>query len=98
MRTFRGLEIRPFSQVANLPRVRIDRVRVEVHRTLFDEVEYRIVGTMGAGGEGWTVCRPLETLDEVWSEKTKIEAAIAAARKDEPYGREDGMDTPERAV
>ena len=38
MQRFSGLEIKPYSQLTELPRVRIDRVRVEVQRTLFGEV------------------------------------------------------------
>ena len=48
MISFSGLEIKPYSQLTDLPRVKIDRVRVEVQRTLFGEVEYHLVGTMGA--------------------------------------------------
>lgn len=33
MLVFSGLEIKPYSQLTDLPRVRIDRVRVEVQRT-----------------------------------------------------------------
>lgn len=33
MQRFSGLEIKPYSQLTELPRVRIDRVRVEVQRT-----------------------------------------------------------------
>ena len=43
MQRFSGLEIKPYSQLTELPRVRIDRVRVEVQRTLFGEVEYHLV-------------------------------------------------------
>ena len=77
---FQGLEIRPFSQVTALRPVRIDRLRVEVRRTLFGEIEYDLVGTMGGGGEGFPVCRPFERLEDVWPEKDKLEAAIQAAR------------------
>ena len=50
VKRFSGLEIKPFSQVTDLKRVRIDRVRVEVRKTLFGEIEYDIIGTMGPGG------------------------------------------------
>ena len=46
MQRFSGLEIKPYSQLTELPRVRIDRVRVEVQRTLFGETEYHLVGTL----------------------------------------------------
>ena len=49
---FSGLEIKPYSQLTELPRVRIDRVRVEVRRTLFGDVEYHLIGTMGDEGRG----------------------------------------------
>ena len=94
MRKFTGLEIRPFSQVTSLPVVRIDRVRVEVRRTLFGEVEYDLIGTMGPGGEGWPGCRPLDKLADVWPRKAKIEAAIEAARKKEANEREKASRIP----
>lgn len=59
MQRFSGLEIKPYSQLTELPRVRIDRVRVEVQRTLFGEVEYHIVGTYGDEGKAYAckACR-----------------------------------------
>ena len=98
MRRFSGLEIRPFSQVTDMRPVRIDRVRVEVRRTLFGEIEYEIIGTMGADGEGWPVCRPLDRLADVWPAKEKIEAAIDAARREEQHGRTDRVPPPEGTV
>ena len=98
MKRFSGLEIRPFSQVTDMRPVRIDRVRVEVRRTLFGEIEYDIIGTMGAGGEGWPVCRPLDKPQDVWPEKAKIEAAIDAARREEQYARKDRVPPPEGTV
>ena len=56
---FSGLEIKPYSQLTELPRVRIDRVRVEVQRTLFGEVEYHLVGTYGDEGKAYPICQPL---------------------------------------
>lgn len=95
---FQGLEIRPFSQVTALRPVRIDRLRVEVRRTLFGEIEYDLVGTMGGGGEGFPVCRPFERLEDVWPEKDKLEAAIQAARWDDTYGpKERNSDLPASA-
>lgn len=98
MRRFSGLEIRPFSQVTYMRPVRIDRVRVEVRRTLFGEIEYDIIGTMGADGEGWPVCRPLDRLADVWPAKAKIEAAIDAARREEQYARTDRVPPPDGPV
>ena len=98
MKRFSGLEIKPFSQVTDLKRVRIDRVRVEVRKTLFGEIEYDIIGTMGPGGVGWPVCRPLDKLQDVWPEKAKIEAAIDAARREEQYARKDRVPPPEGTV
>ena len=98
MRQFSGLEIKPFSQVTDMRPVRIDRVRVEVRRTLFGEIEYDIIGTMGEGGPGFSVCRPLARLADVWPAKAKIEAAIDAARRDEQYERKDRVPPSEGAV
>lgn len=98
MRQFGGLEIKPYSQVTDMRPVRIDRVRVEVRRTLFGEIEYDIIGTMGAGGEGWPVCRPLDRLADVWPAKAKIEAAIDAARREEQDARKDRVPPPEGTV
>ena len=53
MTEFSGLEIKPYSQLTDLPRVKIDRVRVEVQRTLFGDIEYHLVGTMGDEGRAW---------------------------------------------
>ena len=58
MQRFSGLEIKPYSQLTELPRVRIDRVRVEVQRTLFGETEYHLVGTMGDEGKAYPICAP----------------------------------------
>lgn len=98
MRQFSGLEIKPYSQVTDMRPVRIDRVRVEVRKTLFGEIEYDIIGTMGPGGVGWPVCRPLDDIADVWPQKAKIEAAIEAARKEEQYGNKDSLPPSEGAV
>lgn len=50
MISFSGLEIKPYSQLTDLPRVKIDRVRVEVQRTLFGEVEYHLPRDDGRRG------------------------------------------------
>lgn len=63
MQRFSGLEIKPYSQLTELPRVRIDRVRVEVQRTLFGEVEYHLVGTYGDEGRAYPICQPFAARD-----------------------------------
>ena len=99
MRRFTGLTVKPFSQVTDMKPVKIDRVRVEVRRTLFGEIEYDIIGSYGPEGMGWPVCRPLDKLDDVWPQKEKIEAAIEAARKEENERvRKSGIPPSEGAV
>ncbi len=84
---FSGLEIKPYSQLTELPRVRIDRVRVEVQRTLFGEVEYHLVGTYGDEGRAYPICQPFTELPDVWEKKKEIERAIFMARQEELYAR-----------
>ena len=84
MQRFSGLEIKPYSQLTELPRVRIDRVRVEVQRTLFGEVEYHLVGTYGDEGRAYPICQPFAELPDVWEKKKEIESAIFKARQEEP--------------
>lgn len=102
MQRFSGLEIKPYSQLTELPRVRIDRVRVEVQRTLFGETEYHLVGTMGDEGKAWPVCAPLTELPDVWERKKEVESAIIKARQEEQYGNKDknarDMEAPARPV
>ena len=43
MISFSGLEIKPYSQLTDLPRVRIDRVRVEVQPKLTGALPGQIV-------------------------------------------------------
>lgn len=99
---FSGLEIKPYSQLTELPRVRIDRVRVEVQRTLFGETEYHLVGTMGDEGKAWPICAPLTELPDVWERKKEIENAICMARQEEQYARKRKdagyLETPARPV
>ena len=76
MLVFSGLEIKPYSQLTDLPRVRIDRVRVEVQRTLFGEVEYHLVGTYGDEGKAYPICQPFADLPDVWEKKKEIEESI----------------------
>ena len=84
---FSGLEIKPYSQLTELPRVRIDRVRVEVQRTLFGEVEYHLVGTYGDEGKAYPICQPFTDLPDVWEKKKEIESAIFKARQEEKKKR-----------
>ena len=77
---FSGLEIKPYSQLTDLPKVRIDRVRVEVQRTLFGEVEYHLVGTYGDEGKAYPICAPFAELPDVWEKKREVEGAIYQAR------------------
>ena len=88
MISFSGLEIKPYSQLTDLPRVRIDRVRVEVQWTLFGEVEYHLVGTMGDEGRAYPVCAPMKDLPGVREAKKEIEARIYRARTEEMFNRD----------
>ena len=88
MISFSGLEIKPYSQLTDLPRVKIDRVRVEVQRTLFGEVEYHLVGTMGDEGRAYPVCAPMKDLPDVWKAKKEIETRIYRARTEEMFNRD----------
>lgn len=102
MQRFSGLEIKPYSQLTELPRVRIDRVRVEVQRTLFGETEYHLVGTMGDEGKAYPICAPFTELPDVWERKKEIECAIFKARQEEQYARKRKdagyLETPARPV
>lgn len=102
MQRFSGLEIKPYSQLTELPRVRIDRVRVEVQRTLFGEVEYHLVGTYGDEGRAYPICQPFTELPDVWEKKKEIESAIFKARQEEQYARKRKdagyLETPARPV
>ena len=98
MKRFSGLEIKPYSQLTDLPRVKIDRVRVEVQKTLFGETEYHLVGTYGDGGTAWPVCAPFADLDEVWPAKKDIERRIEQARMEETYGNTHHLPAPEGPV
>lgn len=100
---FSGLEIKPYSQLTELPRVRIDRVRVEVQRTLFGEVEFHLVGTYGDEGKAYPVCQPFTDLTDVWEKKREVEGAIYQARMKERYHATTSegsgyMETPEGTV
>lgn len=98
MTEFSGLEIKPYSQLTDLPRVKIDRVRVEVQRTLFGDTEYHLVGTMGDEGRAWPVCPPMTDLADVWKAKKEVEARIYKARVEEKYNGKSRIPPPNGAV
>lgn len=83
MRAFSGLEVRPYCQTADMPYVRIDRVRVVAYKTVFGEVEFALMGRMGAMGVEWPVGRPKASFDEAWAELKGVEQQIEQARRDE---------------
>ena len=70
----------------------IDRVRVEVQRTLFGEVEYHLVGTYGDEGKAYPICQPFTDLPDVWEKKKEIESAIFKARQEEEGSPEKSKD------
>lgn len=82
MRAFSGLEVRPYCQTADMPCVRIDRVRVVVYKTVFGEVEFALMGRMGAMGAEWPIGRPKASFDEVWVELKGVEQQIEQARRE----------------
>lgn len=82
MRAFSGLEVRPYCQTADMPCVRIDRVRVVVYKTVFGEVEFALMGRMGAMGAEWPIGRPKASFDEVWAELKGVEQQIEQARRE----------------
>ena len=86
---FSGLEIKPYSQLTELPRARIDRVRVEVWRTLFGDVEYHLIGTMGDEGRGYPLCQPCKDLNDIWEKMKEVEGAIYRARMEERYAKKE---------
>ena len=102
MISFSGLEIKPYSQLTELPRVKIDRVRVEVQRTLFGDIEYHLVGTMGDEGKAYPICAPMKDLPDVWEAKKEMEARIYRARTEEMYNygnrRKNGVPPSKGAV
>lgn len=83
MRAFSGLEVRPYCQTADMPCVRIDRVRVVAYKTVFGEVEFVLMGRMGAMGAEWPVGRPKASFDEAWAELKGVEQQIEQARREE---------------
>lgn len=81
MRTFEGLKIKPYSKLSDIPETRIDRTRIEVHKTLFGDVVFEVVGTLGRDGEGVPVSGQFHDFYSAWARKVEIEAAVEAARK-----------------
>ena len=96
------MEVKPYDQLAERERVRVDMVRVEVQRTLFGEAEYHLVGTMGDEGKAYPICAPFTELPDVWERKKEVESAIFKARQEEQYakkGKDAGyLETPARPV
>ena len=97
MNDFRGIEVKAYSNLSDMPRVTIDRVRVEAVRTLFGETEYHVMGTLGRCGEGWPLCRPFADFSAAWDAKTALEQQIQNARREQEYGKGD-LPAPEGAV
>ena len=62
--------------------MRIDRVRVVVYKTVFGEVEFALMGRMGAMGAEWPVGRPKASFDEAWAELKGVEQQIEQARRE----------------
>lgn len=83
MRAFSGLEVRPYCQTADMPRVLIDRVRVVAYKTVSGEVEFALMGRMGAMGVEWPIGRPKTDFESAWAQKEGVEKQIEQARRDE---------------
>lgn len=81
MKGFSGLEVRPYCQTADMPRVRIDRLRVIAYKTVFGEVEYSLMGRMGRTGEEWPMARPVNDFAAAWAQKERMEKQIEQARR-----------------
>lgn len=62
--------------------MRIDRVRVVAYKTVFGEVEFALMGRMGAMGAEWPIGRPKASFDEVWAELKGVEQQIEQARRE----------------
>ena len=80
MRSFGGMDIKAYSPVTDMPTVKIDRVRVEVIETLFGDVEYLVMGSMGQSGEWWPLCRPCANARAALEQKRALECQITAAK------------------
>lgn len=83
MREFSGLEVRPYCQTADMPRVHIDRLRVIAYKTVLGEVEYCLMGRMGRTGEEWPMARPMNDFAAAWAQKERMEKQIEQARREE---------------
>lgn len=83
MKGFSGLEVRAYCQTADMPRVRIDRLRVIAYKTVFGEVEYSLMGRMGRTGEEWPMTRPVNNFAAAWEQKERMEKQIEQARREE---------------
>lgn len=94
MRRFSGLEVRPYCQTADMPLTRIDRVRVVAYKTVFGEVEYALMGRMGATGEEWPLARPQGSFDRAWAQKERMEDQIGQARREEWAWRDKPREQP----
>ena len=99
MREFSGLEVRPYCQTADMPRVRIDRLRVIAYKTVFGEVEYSLMGLMGRTGEEWPLARPVNDFAAAWAQKERMEKQIEQERREESErASKRDIPPPERAV
>lgn len=102
MLVFSGLEIKPYSQLTDLPRVRIDRVRVEVQRTLFARWSITLSAPTAMRARLTRFASRLPSCPDVWEKKKEIESAIFKARQEEKYARKRKdagyLETPARPV
>lgn len=102
MQRFSGLEIKPYSQLTELPRVRIDRCALRFSAPCSARWSITLVGTYGDEGRAYPICQPFAELPDVWEKKKEIESAIFKARQEEQYAkkRKDAgyLETPARPV
>ena len=97
MREFSGLEVRPYCRTADMPRVRIDRLRVIAYKTVFGEVEYSLMGRMGRTGEEWPMERPEKDFAAAWAQKERMDEQIGQARREEWDRKPAARDIPASA-
>lgn len=86
---FRGLEVRPYCQTAEMPRVCIDRTQVEGYVTLFGETEFVVTGQKGRTGERWPLTRAQTDFPSAWALKTEIDRRIDEAWREQENGKGD---------